>query len=169
MSKQAKTEVYPVFVRLNELTPHTRQKFMFLAAVFVDLVAPDMVSYLLTVILKLNKLSEEGIEWQPDGPEGQVVRSRFFPLRFCVDAKERWRILHMTSHAGFFPCTYCVFRGVRVNRTMRFPALPHPDIPPYVDRTDQGMREDMIEAHRIQQNVRGHKGITALILWFFFI
>lgn len=47
---------------------------------------------------------------------------------------------------------------------MRFPALPHPDIPAYEDRTDPGMREDMIEAHRTQQKVRGHKGITPLIL-----
>ena len=162
LTKRAKTEVYPVYVRLNELPPHLRQKFIFLAAVFVDVVEPDMVSFLYPVILKLNKLSEEGIQWRPDGHE--VVTSRFFTLCFCVDAKERWRMLHMTAHSGNYACTYCTFRGVRINQTMRYPALPHPNIPAYEDRTDEEMKADMIQAHRTHQRVRGHKGLTPLML-----
>lgn len=166
ISKNAKTSIYPVFVRLNEIKPQYRQKFLFLAAVFVDTVEPDMNTLLKPVVKELNRLATEGVSWRNKNQE--VIQSRLFMLCFCVDGKARWQILNMNSHSGYYGCTYCTIKSVRLDTTHRFPAHPHEDMPPYQDRTDEGMRADMLEASNLKRqgqdevNVRGHKGVTVL-------
>lgn len=175
--KGAKLEIYPVFLRLNELPPELRQKHMFLAALYVDTKEPKMTCLLNPVVNHLNKLSETGVLWRPH-PLQNAIRSKIKVLCFCVDGKARYQILNMTSHQGSYGCTYCTLKGVVVgeSKTMRWPIKPHPDIPRYEDRTHEGMVAAMIQVHNnLQpgqeglplpplQSVLGHKGPTPLML-----
>jgi len=57
MSMNAKTSICPVYVRLNEIKPQLRQKFLFLADLYVDVVEPDMNTVLKPIIKEMNNLS----------------------------------------------------------------------------------------------------------------
>ena len=167
--KGAKLEFYPLFVRLNELPPHLRQKFVFLAGIYCDSKPPNMSSLLIPLVEQLNRLADQGITWRPNG--GEEIRSRFYPTCFCVDAKARAQMLEMVPHNSHFGCSMCCHPGVWEGGSMRYPIRPHPEIPMYEDRTDQGMIQDMLEVHRLRQqggdldtlNVRGHKRPSALM------
>lgn len=161
--KGAKLEIYPVFFRLNELPPLLRQKFMFLAAVFVDTVEPKMTSLLQPVVDQLNSLHEDGLTWTLNGNQ---VLSKIKTQCFCVDGKARHQVLNMSTHQSHYGCTYCTLKGVTVgeSRTMRWPIGPHPEIPPSEDRTNEGMIGAILQAHETGAPVLGHKGPTPLML-----
>ncbi|KAK3920010.1 Halomucin [Frankliniella fusca] len=44
-SKGSKTNIYPLFLRINELPPEMRQKYMFLAACYVDIKEPNVTQH----------------------------------------------------------------------------------------------------------------------------
>ncbi|KAK3916442.1 Halomucin, partial [Frankliniella fusca] len=175
--KGAKLDIYPVFVRLNELPPELRQKYIFLSALYVDTKEPKMTSLLYPVVNQLNSLSETGVLWRPAREQNQI-QSKFKVHCCCVDGKARYQVLNMSSHQATYGCTYCTIKGVSVgdNHTMRWPIREHPEIPAYEDRTHQGMVQAMIDVHRNLQPeeqglplprpvpILGHKGPTPLML-----
>ncbi|KAK3924438.1 Halomucin [Frankliniella fusca] len=163
-SKGSKTNIYPLFLRMNELSPQLRQKYLFLAACYVDVKEPNLTALLHPFVKEMNSLTRRGISWTRDA---QLVISKFVPTCMCVDAKARAQVYNMAKHNSHFGCTYCTYYGVSSD-TMRYPMF-HQDLPPYEDRTHNGMKHDMIEAqmkvNRGEQNVsvRGHKGFTPLM------
>lgn len=62
ISKGAKTSIFPFFVRVNELPPNLRQKFMFLGGLWVGEGEPPIMAFLTPIVEQLNRLSNEGIE-----------------------------------------------------------------------------------------------------------
>ncbi|XP_052124790.1 uncharacterized protein LOC127749680 isoform X2 [Frankliniella occidentalis] len=165
-TKGATKETFPVFVRINEFPPHLRQKFMLFAAVYVDKEQPQMATLLKPVVKELNGLGRRGIK-RPN-VTGEEVETKLVVFCFCVDGKARGQILNMGTHASFDGCTYCLIHGVSfkvgLTSTMRWPALDHPLVPEYSDRTDDDMKACMVLADRSGQVVKGHKGGSALML-----
>lgn len=159
-SRNAKVSVYPLYMRINELPPNLRQKFPFLAAIYVGVGDPDMSAFLFPVSLQLNKLSEEDVTCSVQG-ENRTIR--LFPTLLSLDGKARWQVLNMCSHNSEYGCTMCTIKGVSIGATMRYPIKDHPDVPPFQDRTDAGMREDMLTALNTRNIFRGHKGLTPLV------
>lgn len=163
--KGAKTSIYPVFVRLNELPPKLRQKHMFLVGVYVGIKEPNMQCFLKPIVAELNNLSTEGVLWKPDGVT--EVRSKFIPMCYYVDGKARWQILNMSPHTSHWACTQCTYYGVSINNYMRYPTQ-HNELPAYEMRTNNGMKADMAAAEHpgnvSRTPVRGHKGATPLVL-----
>ncbi|KAK3919783.1 Phosphate acyltransferase [Frankliniella fusca] len=155
MSMASKLKITPVFLRLNEINPQLRKKIMFLA-LFVDLKEPNMNSHFKAIVPLLNDLSKRGISWNRSG---SIVKSRFFTICFCVDAKARAQLLNMNSHLGHYGCTYCTINGVRIADAMRYSANANP---PFEDRSHAEMKLDMEQADRSGINERGHKGLTVL-------
>ncbi|KAJ1529977.1 hypothetical protein ONE63_006705 [Megalurothrips usitatus] len=83
-SMGSRINIYPIFYRLNEVRVGLRQKFMFLAGLYVDRAEPKMLSFLKPFVTQLNSLSSRGVKWVPV-PGGPEVVSRIFTVGFCVD------------------------------------------------------------------------------------
>lgn len=163
--KGGKLNIYPLFFRINELPPNMRQKFMFLGGLYVDNKEPSMMGFLHPIVLQLNSLATRGIEWRRDG---NLVTSKFVVTCFCVDGKANCQMLNMVPWSSHYGCTSCLYYGVTIDRRMRYPQR-HELLPACENRTDRGMREDMVQAEAARErtgnvNVRGHKGISSLIL-----
>ncbi|KAK3908599.1 Dynein heavy chain, cytoplasmic [Frankliniella fusca] len=166
-SKGAKFSIYPFFLRINELTPNLRQKFIFIAGIYGDKEEPHMNAFLKPIVeQELNSLTTEGVQWYRDGNmENEMNVSRVFPHCICVDGKARYQMLNMVPHSSFYACPNCTFKGVTVNRVMRYPTKPHELIPPPEERTHARMVTDMLTAYnnpRDSPPVFGHKGLSAL-------
>lgn len=104
-SKKGALKMWPVYIRLNDLPPEMRQKFYFLAGVYVDYVDPNFQAFMRPFVKQANRLSTTGINWKPNGVD--EVNSKFIPLCHCVDTPARCGILHMSSFSTDFGCTYC--------------------------------------------------------------
>ncbi|KAK3923093.1 3-isopropylmalate dehydratase large subunit [Frankliniella fusca] len=163
IGKKAKFSIVPVFLRINELAPHIRQRYIFLAGVYCDKGEPHMNAYLKPIVKELNSLASNGVKWYDH--ECKVERiSRFRLLCYCVDGKARYQILNMSCHSSYYACTVCDFKGVFIGNTMRYPSGPHEDLPAYTLRTHQGMVADMKKAADLKKPIRGHQGYTPLVL-----
>lgn len=154
IGKSAKLEVWPLFLKLNELPPNLRQKHMFLAALYVGRKPPNMNTFLQPFVREANSLASEGIWW---APENDVeVRSLVVPTCFCADAKARCAMLNMASYQSEFGCTWCYVRGQSLV-VMKFPLLPAMPLPQL--RTDMDIRQ----AARNEQEAKGVIGPTELM------
>lgn len=165
IGKKAKGSVYPVFARINELPPNLRQKYIFLVGLYGDKCEPNMEAFLSPVVDEINKVADEGVEWYLNGDQenNEAQVSHFYPYCFCVDGKASAQILNMVPHGSNYACSTCTFKGVNINKVQRYPALPHPLIPPYEERTHAQMERDMLQAYHTKEIVYGHKGLSALM------
>lgn len=158
-------EAWPVFVRINEVSPKMRQKVVFLAGLWVDEKKPNFCTFLRPIIEEMNFLSQTGIMWTPDGGEERC--SKFFPTCIVADAKGRNGLLHMTDCVGHYSCSICTHMGVSFGRgPVKFPLEPDPpfyDFPEPVLRTDAGMRAAMYQAVVNEDRVEGHIGLTPFV------
>lgn len=98
LGKSSKFSATPIFLRLNELPPNLRQKYRFLAGLWISEKEPNMSTFLTPVVLEVNKVSQEGVLWKPDGVN--EVRSLFIPTCVCADSKARYTLFNMTQYNG---------------------------------------------------------------------
>ncbi|KAK3916491.1 28S ribosomal protein S7, mitochondrial [Frankliniella fusca] len=158
--KGAKGSAWPLYIRLNELPPSLRQKYLFLAGVWVDSSEPVMNTFLEPFVNQANKLSSEGVSWKPDQRE---ITSKFFPLCHCVDSKARYTLYNMSqSNSKNGGCTFCNIKGVQSGGT-KYPVLPPCDDPEPVLRTTEMLEDQMIEAQQTGTVIEGVKGVSALM------
>ena len=157
--KGAKLSAWPLYIRLNELPPNLRQKYLFLAGVWVDHSDPVMNVFLTPFVDQANELSSVGVTWKPDGRNGVV--SKFFPLCQCVDSKARYALLNMTQYNGKFGCTFCDIKGV-YSKTRRYPMLHPYDVPIPNLRLEEQVVQDMLRAND-GPPIKGIKGVSALM------
>jgi hypothetical protein len=165
LGKSAKLHAWPLLVRLNELPPNLRQKYIFLGGLWVGTKSPNMTTFLEPFVRQANKLSSDGLRWRPGGQE--EVQSRFFPLCLCVDAMARFPMLAMSSPTSHYGCTFCNIQGVHDGDSIRYPILPYPEMPPYEARTRNVMMEQMLQVQMALENgeqikIEGIAGISAL-------
>ena len=176
-SKSSNSEAYPIFLKLNEITPALRQKTYILAGIVIDDKQPDFDLFFQCFVREANILSTEGIRWRPDGNNGDEVVSRFFPTSFSMDAKARAAVMQMALYSGHYGCSFCEHPGVSLEGAMKYPmpgtevrrrrrnggenviVIPH-DIPL---RTDASVRDQMEQAHENHERIRGVKERSILI------
>ena len=148
-------QLWPIYVRLNGIPMKLRQKFFFLAGLWIGRLEPDMNLFLNGFVQQANRLATTGINWRH---EDQIVNSKFIPFCIAVDSKARCSMLHMVPPTGYFACNFCTIQGVQANG-VKFPVLPHPDQPAPEPRTDEMMRRDMIAR---QQGLQGRSVLMNL-------
>ena len=158
--KGAKSSAWPLYIRINELPPSLRQKYLFLAGVWVDSVDPIMNVFLQPFVVQANDLSENGVSWKPDGVK--TVVSKFVPICQCVDSKARYTLYNMSQFNASKGCTVCNVTGVQRGGA-RYPVLPPNDAPMPVLRTNETVERQMIEAECTLTTIEGIKGVSALM------
>lgn len=89
-TKRGSIKMWPIYIRINELPPDMRQKFHFIAGVWIDHVDPNFQAFFKPFVRQANILSTRGITWRPDGVN--EVNSKFVPLAHCVDSPARYCI-----------------------------------------------------------------------------
>lgn len=164
-TKRGSLKMYPVFIRINELPPEMRQKLHFPVAIYIDHVEPNIQTLMKPIVKQLHRLATRGIDWKPDGVN--EINSKLITLGFNVDSPVRCQMLNMAKwDSRAFGCTYCTHQGVRVAGSQRYPEVNLQGIPPFQDRTHDGMIASMIQAQRDDniEDSQGHKGPTVLML-----
>lgn len=164
-TKKGSLKVHPITLRINELPQNMRQKFHFPAAVFVDHGEPNIQTLMKPFVKQARRLATRGLNWRPD-ENGDAINSKFIPLCFNVDSPVRYCILNLSKWDSQYGCTYCTHRGIRVAGSQRYPTVNLAGIPPFNDRSHQGMVAAMrqVEENPNVDNFEGHKGATALLL-----
>ncbi|KAK3912918.1 Halomucin, partial [Frankliniella fusca] len=164
VSKKGSLKATPLYIRINELPPELRQKFHFPVAIFIDNKEPKSKCFLKPFVRQARRLAQEGLDWIPDGANN--INSKFIPLGFCVDSPVRYDMLCLSKWDSECGCTYCTHRGVRVAGSQRYPFVNMQGIPPFHDRSHEGMIAAMINVHQNNdvQNYEGHKGLSPLML-----
>ncbi|KAE8745056.1 hypothetical protein FOCC_FOCC008307 [Frankliniella occidentalis] len=159
--KGAQGSAWPIYIRINELPPGLRQKYLFLAGIWVDSIEPRMNMFLQPFVDQANNLSVNGVSWKPDGVN--TIVSKFVPLCQCVDSKARYVLYNMSQfNAGSGGCTFCNITGVQSGGT-RFPVLPPHNDPAPLLRTDKIVKDQMVEAELSGTVIEGVKGVSALM------
>ncbi|KAK3916433.1 Protein TIC 214 [Frankliniella fusca] len=133
--KGAKGSAWPLYIRLNELPPSLRQKYLFLAGVWVDSSEPVMNTFLEPFVNQANNLSSEA--------------------RYTL-----YNMSQFNSKNG--GCTFCNIKGVQSGGT-KYPVLPPCDDPEPVLRTTEMLEDQMIEAQQTGTVIEGVKGVSALM------
>ena len=166
-TKTSSVQVWPIYIRVNEVPMHARQKHMFLAGVWIGKGDPDMNLFLQGFVQQANRLSQNGINWHPR-VGGPVVNSKFSPLCCTVDSKARCIMLNQIGPTGYYACNFCTISGVQANG-VKFPIHPHPQqaVNPVL-RTDAMMRRDMTTALNLRLqgeqdfSQQGMQGVSVL-------
>ena len=164
VAKSSGAQAWPIFVRPNEIHPLIRQKFIFLAGVWVDRKEPNMNMFFKPFVEEANEVSTQGIAWTSNGEE---KRSRFVPVACTADAKGRCAILNANEPTGYHACLFCDHQGVQAGGTPKYPIWPcehAPDLPEPVPRTYESIIHDMIAAQTAvpRRTVNGFKGFSEL-------
>ncbi|KAE8737879.1 hypothetical protein FOCC_FOCC016659 [Frankliniella occidentalis] len=158
VAKSSHVQVNPIYVRLNELPMNVRQKYLFVAGVWIDRGDPEMVVYLDKCLVQQgNRLSRQGITW--NAPGKGIITSKFIATVCAVDAKARCIIMNMNPPTAYHGCTFCPIQGVQANG-IHFPVqeeMPEP-------RTHAELQDLMEAAHdNPNGNYEGVKGISPLM------
>jgi len=163
-TKRGSLKVTPIYIRINELPPELRQKFHFPVAIFIDNKEPNLQCFMKPFVRQARRLAQQGLNWIPDGINN--VNSKIIPLGFCVDSPVRYEMLGLSKWDSQFGCTYCTHRGIREAGSQRYPCVQMQDIPPFQDRSHEGMIAAMIHVHENPDihNYEGHKGLSQLML-----
>ncbi|KAK3910060.1 Halomucin [Frankliniella fusca] len=163
-SKKGSLKVTPIYIRINELPPELRQKFHFLAAIFIDNKDPNLKCYLKPFVRQARRLAHQGLDWKPDGVN--EINSKIIPIAFCVDSPVRYEMLGLSKWDSQYGCTYCNHRGVREAGSQRYPSVNLQGIPAFQDRSHAGMTAAMfhLNGNPHLENHEGHKSVSPLIL-----
>ncbi|KAK3910089.1 Halomucin [Frankliniella fusca] len=180
VSKSSKTEVWPIFIRINEFPPNLRQSNGVLAGLWLDSKYVNFRLFMKTFAKQSTKLASNGVRWKPNGNDEQV--SRFRPACCVADAKGRAGILNMAQYSGSLGCPFCEHQGIKLLGSMRYPIpgtvvnrvrvirrqeyIERVVIPPAPLRTDNGIRNAMtyIGEHPGVGRIRGVIGPSNVML-----
>ena len=107
ISKSSKFNVWPIFIKLNDLSCSQEQK-TFLYANYYGESKPDINFFLRDLISSLNRMFNEGIYINK-------LQTTVYPMLIVsiFDTPARSHFLNHVSHNGYFGCTICTIEGER--------------------------------------------------------
>lgn len=160
VADSSKASAWPVFLQINELSPHLRKKHMILGTVWVGKGHPVTNTFLKPLVDQLNYLYETGIPWKYNN---NTITSRFMVLLCSVDSVARSMILRMTQFNGAFGCTFCYQNGSTHGDSMKYPFQTK-----LVERTHEEIEELGEEALSLRDRILGVIGPSILCAIFGF-
>ncbi|KAE8739587.1 hypothetical protein FOCC_FOCC014917 [Frankliniella occidentalis] len=116
-----------------------------------------MNTFLRLFVNQSNRLSQDGINWRPNG--GNEVNSKIIPLVCCVDAKARAIIMNQHQYNGEWGCYCCNHHGVFLDGSMKYPLLPFGNLPEAEDRTHDSITAAIEVGHFFE----GQKGASEIM------
>ncbi|KAE8740479.1 hypothetical protein FOCC_FOCC014007 [Frankliniella occidentalis] len=110
ITRTSNAEAQPIYVNINELPPSVRQKYIFLAGIWIHRSAPNMNYLLDTFVDQGNDLAINGLRWRRNG---ENVTSLFIDAYCTADAKAKALLLNLNEPTGFRSCMFCDIVGVQ--------------------------------------------------------
>lgn len=108
--KSGDSDVWPIFISINELSYKRRQKFTSLVGLWFGNHKPNMSTYLRPFIRHCNEFVADPLAWKH---QGQTYKSRvYFPL-CTADSVARPALQGFKQFNGFYGCPWCVCPGER--------------------------------------------------------
>lgn len=155
--------VWPIQFVINEISLEHRYKRenTFCAAVSFGR-TPNMQSFFKPFIQEIKKINESGgltIKLQ----NGDIQKIKIFPMIFTADTPARADVLMKSYFNGYNGCSYCHHAGTLVNRQIRYCKRDNANL-----RTNQQVRENMVEAQVSNSKVNGYKGMSPLMAFEYF-
>jgi hypothetical protein len=164
LTKSSKSSAWPIFLYVNELSPQNRKKHIIFAGIWVGNSQPNMRIFLKPFALEMRDIITDGFQWCDN--EGNEHVSKVLPLIAVLDSGARYKFLNLTSHTGYYGCTFCYQKAERTTKGPRFTVPQRPA----ALRTQESMMEDMQIAHQNRDHPveklrvhRGCKGLTPLL------
>ncbi|XP_044597529.1 uncharacterized protein LOC123274104 [Cotesia glomerata] len=157
ISDSSTSSAWPLYVQINELSPHLRKKHTMLARIYVDKKKPVTNDFLKPFVDQVYDLFTTGVSWESSSG---MVLSKFVALICSVDSPARSSILQMKQYNGEYGCTWCYAAGKSFSRRHVYPVGKNP----IKLRTDQEIRDAMIKSHETNTEIKGVKGPSALML-----
>lgn len=157
---------WPIFMYINELSPRNRKKHIIFAGVWVGKNEPNMNLFLTPFVDEMKTLAEDGFQWINGNNE--EVTSRVLTLIGVFDSGARYKLLNLSSHAGYYACTFCYQKTVYYpKRGCKFVIVDQPA--PL--RTHDSMMDNMLQFHNSTERnfkkkihwAKGCVGFTKLV------
>ena len=110
-AKAFKKECWPVFIGLCELPRSVRdsKKNKIISGVWIGGSKPSSDILFENLFEDLEKLNSHGIEIVKKDRRIQIKVGLY---GFCGDGPSRSLALNMVEHMGYYPCYYCLIRGL---------------------------------------------------------
>lgn len=150
--------VWPVQFIINEIDLKYRFKRenVFCAAVAFGK-TPNMQVFLKTFIEEITQINiEGGLSFETKN--GEIIKVLIYPMIFTSDILAKQYVLNKASFHGYYGCSYCLHKGTLVDKRVRYCKKSN-----VTCRTNENTRADMLQAQNSGENVKGFKGVSALM------
>lgn len=150
--------VWPLQFILNEIDLERRFKRenMLCSAISYGK-TPNMQVFFKPFIEEINKINAEGgLSFKLKN--GQMQTVKLLPMIFTGDTPARADVLMKSQFNGYKGCTHCLHEGTLINNQIRY--CKRNDAPL---RTNERVRNDMLEAQIECNKVNGYKGLSPLV------
>lgn len=149
--------VWPLQFIVNEINLEHRFKRenVFCSAVSYGK-TPNMQVFLRPFIDEINQINAAGGLTFKMNDEMKTVMIQ--PMIFTGDILAKQYVLNKASFHGYNGCSYCLHRGTLVDSRVRYSGQHDAPV-----RTNESVRNDMMQAQTTCDKVNGYKGVSALI------
>lgn len=150
--------VWPIQFIVNEidLMHRFKRENVFCSAIAFGK-TPNMQVFFKPFIDEINEINADG-GLSITLKNGHTQKLKIFPMIFTGDTPARADVLKKTFFNGYNGCSYCLHRGTLVNKQIRYCKRDNGPL-----RSDQDVRNDMIEAQKTSLKVNGYKGVSPLM------
>lgn len=151
---------WPVQFYVNEIQLDRRFKRQnMICSTFAFGKTPNMQIFLKPLIDEIKTINEKGgIAFKH--ANGEVIRAIIIPMLVTADALAKAYMLNLVQHMGHKGCPYCLHEGTILEGTTQIRYCNRHNAR---CRTNNQVRNDMIQAHTSGQSVNGYRGISALV------
>jgi len=117
VGKALSRTLWPIYLTINELPPHEREKHVLLAGLYCGYKDPNQTMFLTPFVEQANKLSSTGFSWTFNGSK---IDSLVIPMCAVVDYVARYQMLNMSSFHGHYGCTFCYHKTEHTRKGQKF-------------------------------------------------
>lgn len=147
---------WPVLHYINEINlNHRFNRCNILCSAFYFGKTPDMNSFLRPFIEEINNINLNEITIPINGISTKIS---VIPLFLTLDSVAKCSVLNKVQFNGYYGCPTCEHPGTLIGRNIRY--CRRDDGP---NRTSEGIKNNMIQAHQEGINIKGFKGLSALL------
>lgn len=150
--------VWPLQFIINEIDLKHRfeRQNVFCAAISFGK-TPNMSFFLKPFIEEITQINSEG-GLSFEAKNGETINVMIYPMILTCDILAKQYVLNKASFHGYKGCSYCLHDGILIDKRVRYCNKDNVPL-----RTNEMVRDDMLQAQISKETVNGYKGVSALM------
>lgn len=157
--KSSGCQVWPLFLILNELPPHTRMHNLILAGFWFGDKKPNFPCFFEVFVDQMKCLSTDGCVIEI---KGEATLFYCYMIACCVDSGARGAVQEVHQHNGEYGCSWCEHFGQRVGGNNNARMYPTVDPKPKLRTREELLRYGATVLAENLKHVNGVTGISFL-------